>query len=99
MLCLTQRVKTAVSLRATRGLVAVRWSSYASNAAKHHDPLKILFCGADDFSIYSLRALRELQRTKPDVVESIDVVCRPDKRVGRGLKQMQEGRKHLNLRF
>lgn len=93
MLRTAPRVHSAGSIRATRHLTATRWSSDVSNAPKHHDPLRILFCGADEFSIYSLRALHELQRTKPDAVESIDVVCRPDKRVGRGLKQIQEGEK------
>ena len=69
-------------------LSILRWSSTTS---KHHDPLRILFCGADAFSIYSLRALHELQQKRPDKIASIDVVCRPDKRVGRGLKKVQEG--------
>ncbi|KAK3069522.1 Methionyl-tRNA formyltransferase [Teratosphaeriaceae sp. CCFEE 6253] len=34
--------------------------------AKTHNPLNILFCGADEFSIYSLRALHSLQRSCPD---------------------------------
>src|ERR1700760_3939103 len=34
---------------------------YTSNSTTNeHDPLHILFCGSDAFSIYSLRALREL---------------------------------------
>jgi methionyl-tRNA formyltransferase len=53
--------------------------------------LRILFCGADDFSITSLRAVRELQEEKPHKIASIEVVCKPDKRVGRGLKQIREG--------
>jgi methionyl-tRNA formyltransferase len=51
----------------------------------------VLFCGADAFSIYSLRALHKLQQAHPEKIASIDVVCRPDKRVGRGLKKIQEG--------
>jgi methionyl-tRNA formyltransferase len=51
----------------------------------------VLFCGADAFSIYSLRALHKLQQAHPERIASIDVVCRPDKRVGRGLKKIQEG--------
>ena len=54
----------------------------------------MLFCGADAFSIYSLRALHKLQQANPEKIESIDVVCRPDKRVGRGLKKIQEGLYH-----
>lgn len=62
-----------------------------SNASKPYNPIRILFCGADDFSIFSLKAIRELQQRKPECIASIDVVCRPDKRVGRGLKKVQEG--------
>ncbi|TKA27155.1 hypothetical protein B0A50_04492 [Salinomyces thailandicus] len=65
-----------------------RWNSTVST--KHHEPLRILFCGADQFSIYSLRALHELQNGQGDKIASIDVVCRPDKRTGRGLKQISE---------
>ncbi|KAK0938274.1 Methionyl-tRNA formyltransferase [Friedmanniomyces endolithicus] len=58
-------------------------------AIKQHDPLHILFCGADEFSIYSLRALHKLHQTRPNKIASIDVLCRPDKRVGRGYKRTQ----------
>jgi len=70
-----------------------RWlgTRLSSTAAKHHEPLRVLFCGADAFSIYSLRALHKLQQANPEKIASIDVVCRPDKRVGRGLKKIQEG--------
>lgn len=63
----------------------------SSASAKQHEPLRVLFCGADAFSIYSLRALHKLQQAHPGKIASIDVVCRPDKRVGRGLKKIQEG--------
>jgi hypothetical protein len=56
-----------------------------------HDPLRVLFCGADEFSIYSLRALNKIRQEHPDKVASINVVCRKDKRVGRGLKQIRQG--------
>ena len=62
---------------------------YAS--AKGHDPLRILFCGSEDFSIASLRALHKEHVEHPDAIASIDVVCRPGKRVGRGLKAVREG--------
>ena len=64
----------------------------STSTEKQYDPLNILFCGADEFSIYSLRALHELRAARPDRVARIDVLCRPDKRVGRGLKQIQEGK-------
>ncbi|KAG9671165.1 Formyltransferase, partial [Aureobasidium melanogenum] len=60
------------------------------SSSPQHDPLRVLFCGADEFSIYSLKALNKIRREKPDKVASIDVVCRKDKRVGRGLKQIRE---------
>lgn len=62
-----------------------------SLATKAYEPLRILFCGSDEFSIVSLRALHEEQLRCSDRIASIDVVCRPGKRVGRGLKQIREG--------
>lgn len=56
-----------------------------------HDPLRILFCGSEEFSIASLRALHDEHVNRPDIVASIDVVCRPGKRVGRGLRKIREG--------
>ncbi|KAH0396597.1 Formyltransferase, partial [Aureobasidium melanogenum] len=60
------------------------------SSSPQHDPLRVLFCGADEFSIYSLKALDKIREENPDKVASIDVVCRKDKRVGRGLKQIRE---------
>ncbi|EED23828.1 methionyl-tRNA formyltransferase family protein, putative [Talaromyces stipitatus ATCC 10500] len=57
---------------------------------KSIDPLRILFCGSDEFSVASLEALRAEQLRSPQLIKSIDVVCRPGKRVGRGLKQIRE---------
>ncbi|KAL4808523.1 formyl transferase [Aspergillus unguis] len=59
-------------------------------STKPYDPLRILFCGADEFSIASLRALHAEHVKQPDRIASIDVVCRPGKRVGRGMKQIRE---------
>jgi len=56
-----------------------------------HDPLRILYCGADHFSNYSLEALDRLRSQDETKIETIEVVCRPDKRTGRGLKTVQEG--------
>jgi methionyl-tRNA formyltransferase len=58
---------------------------------KSCDPLRILFCGSDDFSIASLNALHGEHVNYPDNIASIDVVCKPGKRVGRGLKTIREG--------
>ncbi|PWY62562.1 methionyl-tRNA formyltransferase family protein [Aspergillus eucalypticola CBS 122712] len=64
--------------------------SHRCLATKAYDPLRILFCGSDDFSIASLKALHEEHVKRPDRIASIDVVCRPGKKVGRGLKQIRE---------
>lgn len=58
-------------------------------------PLRVLFCGSDEFSISGLRALNDLRQTTndPSVFGSIDVVCRPSKRTGRGLKTLRESKK------
>ncbi|OJD18895.1 hypothetical protein AJ78_01150 [Emergomyces pasteurianus Ep9510] len=61
---------------------------YAST--KSCDPLRILFCGSDSFSIASLTALCKERANNPETIASIDVVCRPGKRVGRGLKTIRE---------
>ncbi len=55
------------------------------------EPLRILFCGSDDFSIASLRKLYQEHQSDKDLIASIDVVCRPGKPVGRGRKIIREG--------
>lgn len=57
------------------------------------NPLRVLLCGSDEFSIAGLRALHNLHQSTndPSVFASIDVVCRPGKRTGRGLKTIREG--------
>ncbi|KAK6433186.1 Methionyl-tRNA formyltransferase [Oleoguttula sp. CCFEE 5521] len=62
----------------------------SSSSPGTRNALRVLFCGADAFSIYSLKALHDLHLAQPDTIVSIDVVCRPDKRVGPGLKQVRE---------
>jgi len=57
-----------------------------STQAKISDPLRILFCGSDEFSCASLYALHLHQQAKKDLIKSIDVVVRPSKPTGRGLK-------------
>ena len=60
------------------------------SSQKTSDPLRILFCGSDDFSVTSLESIHEEHKTNPKSIASIDVVCRPGKRVGRGLKTIRE---------
>ncbi|KAJ4294555.1 Methionyl-tRNA formyltransferase [Kalmusia sp. IMI 367209] len=64
--------------------------TYSSTVTATIPPLRILFCGSDDFSIPSLHALSRAQREVPELIESIDVVHRPAKRTGRGLKTLRE---------
>ncbi|KAJ5347764.1 hypothetical protein MYU51_009779 [Penicillium brevicompactum] len=70
--------------------VALRAFGLRSYSTKTFDPLRILFCGSDEFSIASLNALHAYHLKHPERVSSIDVVCRPGKRVGRGLKEIRE---------
>ncbi|KAF2490704.1 Formyltransferase [Lophium mytilinum] len=70
-----------------------RYAAAASrrfNSSKTSDPLRILFCGSDDFSISSLRAVHNEHLKDPGAIASIDVVHRPGKRTGRGLKELRE---------
>lgn len=54
-------------------------------------PLRILFCGSDHFSATSLKALYGEYIVHRNVIESIDVLCKTDKRTGRGLRTLREG--------
>lgn len=60
-------------------------------STKTSKPLRILFCGSDDFSIASLRALHAVHQRDPGLIKSIDVLCRPGKPTGRSLKKIREG--------
>ncbi|GBF61724.1 methionyl-tRNA formyltransferase [Trichophyton mentagrophytes] len=79
-----------------RGLVlrTLRFNYFFScrhySSAKACDPLRILFCGSDEFSIASLNALYNERVESPDTIASIDVVCRPGKPVGRAMKTIRE---------
>ena len=55
------------------------------------DPLRILFCGSDDLSVSSLKALHWEYKRSSGLIKSIDVVCKSAKRTGRGLKTLREG--------
>jgi len=62
-----------------------RWSTTSRHTP--HAPLRILFCGADSFSIASLKALHEESKSPSSNILSIDVVTKKDKLSGRGLKR------------
>jgi hypothetical protein len=65
-------------------------------SAKVSKPLRILFCGSDDFSSASVRALVAERERDPQLIKSIDVLCRPGKRSGRSLKNIREGSKEIH---
>jgi hypothetical protein len=76
--------------------VCLRHGSYYSTDAHRRsfgkaDPLQILFCGSDEFSTTSLNSLVDIYKRDKSLIESIIVLCRPDKRVGAGLKKINEG--------
>ncbi|KAI0842678.1 Formyltransferase [Hypoxylon sp. FL0890] len=53
------------------------------------DPLRILFCGSDQFSCAALEALYDEHLHNPRLIRSIDVVVRPGKPAGRGQKDIE----------
>lgn len=63
-----------------------------SCSASLSSPLRILFCGSDDFSVASLRAVVDAKRRVPQLIDSVQVLHRPAKPSGRGLKTLREGR-------
>lgn len=65
------------------------WACERQRQQKVSDPLRILFCGTDDISTESLRALHEEWKVNRDLVEAIEVVCMPPKPSGRGLKTLK----------
>lgn len=58
---------------------------------RRSEPLRILFCGADAFSCASLSALHALHQAEPRLIDSIDVLVRPGKPSGRGLRRISVG--------
>lgn len=67
-----------------------RGRRYSTAPEKISGPLHILFCGSDDFSCASLKALHAEHVGNPDLIRSIDVVVRPGKPTGRGYKVIRD---------
>lgn len=78
------------SLLRQPGITFSRFSR-SSSSQKVSDPLRVLFCGSDEFSCASLQALRDEHVRNPSLIRSIDVVVRPGKPTGRGYKAIREG--------
>lgn len=70
---------------------------YSTAARTRPDFLRILFCGSDDFSIKSLRALHRARQDTPGLIEAIHVAHRPAKPTGRGLKVLREGTATISI--
>lgn len=60
-----------------------------TKAQQQDEPLRILFCGSEGFSIVALEALREYQKSPGSNILSIDVATRKDKAGGRGMKELR----------
>ncbi|KAL2073717.1 hypothetical protein VTL71DRAFT_11043 [Oculimacula yallundae] len=69
---------------------ATTTSTAEDSLRKVSKPLRILFCGSDEFSIASLLAVYDEHKRNPEYIKSIDVVCRPGKPAGRSLKRIRD---------
>ncbi|KAK1780875.1 formyl transferase, partial [Copromyces sp. CBS 386.78] len=85
---------SSLSLKASSASAFTRCSPYSTQPpepkAKVSDPLRILFCGSDLFSCYSLKALHAEHKANPGLIKSIDVMVRPGKATGRGYKEIRQ---------
>lgn len=70
------------------------YSAAAKAASSVSDPLRVLFCGSDEFSCASLAALHDEHQQNRALIESIDVVVRPGKPMGRGYKTIRDRERH-----
>jgi hypothetical protein len=95
--CLYQR--HASSIRALSSPYSSAAVVDSNSGRRSSEPLRILYCGSDGFSCVSLLALQELQAKSPEIVQSIDVLCRAPKKTGRGLKQLTPGNYSILLCF
>lgn len=77
---------TRAGVSTFRSIHKPHFRRYYSDQKPPSDPLRILFCGTDDFSIASLKALHHYSTSPQSNILSVDVVTKTDKRTGRGLK-------------
>ncbi|KAF4345441.1 methionyl-tRNA formyltransferase [Fusarium beomiforme] len=79
-------------LRPLLGQQIPQWRMFFSWSAPRNssDPLRILFCGSDEFSCASLKALHNEHDQSKKLIESLDVMVLPPKRMGRGFKTLRE---------
>ncbi|KAM0333194.1 hypothetical protein ACHAQA_001854 [Verticillium albo-atrum] len=84
--------RTVLGLRTSRLVLSPPSRSPFSTSSfqRASDPLRILFCGSDEFSIAALKALHQEHLQNRSLIESLDVVIRPGKPTGRGLKTIRQ---------
>ncbi|KAK8185893.1 formyl transferase [Phyllosticta citribraziliensis] len=73
-----------------RLVAAWRISRAHYSTSKTSEPLRILYCGTDDFSVASLRAVHQEHQRNPDLIDTLHVAHRPGKLGGRGNKILRE---------
>ncbi|KAL2192026.1 hypothetical protein L209DRAFT_92501 [Thermothelomyces heterothallicus CBS 203.75] len=83
---LSRRARSSLRTVARR----IPWRRPYGTGFKNSDPLRVLFCGSDEFSCASLQALHDEHKINSTLIRSIDVVVRPGKPTGRGYKVMRE---------
>ncbi|KAK3957032.1 methionyl-tRNA formyltransferase [Pseudoneurospora amorphoporcata] len=85
-------IRSSLSLKASSASAFTRCSPYSTQPPepKAKVPLRILFCGSDLFSCYSLKALHAEHKANPGLIKSIDVMVRPGKAMGRGYKEIRQ---------
>jgi hypothetical protein len=69
----------------------IRCRIHAFSTTSATQPLRILFCGSDAYSIACLEPLAQILEHGRHNIASIDVLCRTDKMVGRGYQTLSEG--------
>ncbi|KAI1639981.1 Formyltransferase [Biscogniauxia mediterranea] len=70
--------------------VAAGQGGESGGVRKKSEPLNILFCGSDGFSCAMLERLHAEHLHNRELIRSIEVVVRPGKRIGRGLKMTHD---------
>ncbi|KAL6921948.1 hypothetical protein FSHL1_005916 [Fusarium sambucinum] len=63
---------------------------YSQGTSRASDPLRILFCGSDEFSCASLKAVHEEHSQNKGLIESLEVMALPPKRSGRGFSSLKQ---------
>lgn len=90
-LCIMFKSFTRLTKRSIGTLPRCSRRISSDSAKRQSDPLRILFCGSDEFSCASLQALHDEHKKNTRLVESLEVMVLPPKRTGRGFRTIREG--------